>query len=148
VNQNGAGGLQINFSGIGCWLTLIVGAWLLGAVGLGWLIKSALVLIALILLTPILAFAGFRFWLRRNLIEGNCPVCSQPLTGIAPLQVPCPNCGTLIKATRAGFTRVTPEGTIDIQAVDVDATAVDLTDDQESTLPVIDVTARQLPEAD
>jgi hypothetical protein len=117
--QNGLNKIQLNFSGMGCWLFLFASIWLLGAAGLGWLVKSVLVLVGLIALAPVLAFLGFRFWLKRNLVEAACPVCRQPLTGLAPLQTPCPSCGTLLKATPQGFERVTPEGTIDVQAVDV-----------------------------
>lgn len=161
VNQNGLRGLQFNLSGVGCWLTLILFVWLFGAVGLGWLIKSALVIGALIVLTPVLAFVAFRFWIKRNVIEGPCPVCSQPLTGISPLPVPCPNCGTNLKATRDGFERVSAEGTIDVQAVDVQtvevgpktitdvsSSRVDLAKDNEETTTIIDVNVKSLPDED
>ncbi|MEM8805172.1 MAG: hypothetical protein AAGF01_03890 [Cyanobacteria bacterium P01_G01_bin.38] len=145
MTQNGPNGLQINFSGIGCWLTLIGLAWLIGAVGLGWVVKSALVLFGLIAIAPVIAFIGFRFWLKQRLVQGNCPVCSQPLAGLTTMQTACPNCGTALKATREGFQRATPEGTIEVQAVEVETQAADVNVTEVQTL---DVEVRQLPDGD
>jgi hypothetical protein len=119
VNQPGFRQIQFNLSGIGCWLTLLGVIWLLGAVGLGWLVKSLAVLVLLVILAPVLGFLGLRFWLRRNLVQANCPVCSTPLTGIKGADTLCPNCGTPLKANADGFQRLAEEGTIDITAVDV-----------------------------
>lgn len=119
MNSNGFNQIRLNFSGLGCWLALIAFAWLLGAVGLGWLVKSALVLVLLLFLAPVIGFIGFRWWLRRNLVEGNCPVCGYDLTGINGTESLCPSCGTAIKAEQGQFKRTTPEGTIDVDAVEV-----------------------------
>ncbi|MEO0457588.1 MAG: hypothetical protein AAF152_13555 [Cyanobacteria bacterium P01_A01_bin.114] len=145
MTQNGPGGLQINFSGVGCWLTLIGGAWLIGAVGLGWVIKSALVLFLLIAIAPVIALIGFRFWLKRKLVQGTCPVCSQPLAGLTTVQTPCPNCGTPLQATREGFARATPEGTIEVQAIEVETQAATV---EATEVQTLDVEVKQLPDAD
>ncbi|MGF1459672.1 MAG: hypothetical protein ACFBSG_11670 [Leptolyngbyaceae cyanobacterium] len=130
---------QINFSGLGCWLTVIAIAWLLGAIGLGWVVKSIAVLFVLILLAPVLGFIGFRWWLKRNLIEGNCPVCEVPLTGINNIQTVCPNCRTQLKVSRDGFVRFTPEGTVEVNAVDVTSGRSSTSDE------AVDVTVEVLP---
>ena len=81
MTQNGFRGLQLNIPGLGCWVTLLLGAWLLGAAGLGWLVKSALVLVVVLALLPVVVVAIAQFWLRRNLVVGDCPVCGQRLNG-------------------------------------------------------------------
>lgn len=119
MNSNDFKQIQLNFSGFGCWLTIIAAAWLLGAVGLGWLVKSALVLILLLVLAPVVAFIGFRWWLQRNLVQGKCPACGADVAGLKGTQSLCTNCGTAIEAQEGGFQRVTPAGTIDVTAVEV-----------------------------
>ncbi len=133
MNQPGFRQIQFNLSGLGCWLTLLGVIWLLGAVGLGWLIKSLAVIVVLILLIPVFAFVGLRFWLKRNLVQARCPVCTTPITGIRDAATQCPNCGTVLTATATGFQRQAEEGTIDITAVDVTVDAVTL--DTPPTLP-------------
>ncbi|MGD1907290.1 MAG: hypothetical protein ACFB0C_15075 [Leptolyngbyaceae cyanobacterium] len=115
----GTNNVQLNFSGLGCWLTVFGVIWLLGAVGLGWLIKSIAVLMGLIILAPVIGFFGFRWWLSRNLVNGTCPVCSAPVTGLKDIQTPCLNCGTPLRGTSEGFQRATPEGTVEVSAVEV-----------------------------
>ncbi len=124
MNQPEFRQFQFNLSGIGCWLVLLGGIWLLGAVGLGWLVKSLAVLVLLIMLAPVLIFVGLRFWLRRNLVQANCPVCSAPLTGIRGAETLCPSCGTPLQAGANGFQRLTEEGTIDVTAVDITVDSV------------------------
>ena len=137
----GSNNYQINFSGLGCWLTVIAIAWLLGAVGLGWIIKSIAVLFILILIAPIIAFVGFRWWLSRNVIEGGCPVCATPLTGLKNAQTACPSCRTPLQVTSNGFERFTPEGTVEVSAVDV-------TGGGDRTDEAVDVVVEVLPPVD
>jgi Zn finger protein HypA/HybF involved in hydrogenase expression len=151
--QNDWRSIQVRFPGIGCWATLIVIVWLLGSVGLGWIIKSALVLFALILILPVVAFIGLRFWFSRNLIQGACPVCAQPLTGLTVLATACPNCGTALQVTREGFQRTTADGTIDVQAVEVSVQEVSVQtiepeNNKRDQVQTIDVEVMRLPEAD
>lgn len=133
MSQPGFRQIQFNLSGLGCWLTLLGVIWLLGAVGLGWLVKSLAVIVVLILLIPVFAFVGLRFWLKRNLVQANCPVCSTPITGLKDAATQCPNCGTVLTAAINGFQRQAEEGTIDITAVDITVDAVTL--DTPPTLP-------------
>lgn len=116
---------QFNFSTIGRWLTLLAFIWLLGSVGLGWLVNSFLILIGLLLLAPVLAFVGFRWWLQRNLVQDNCPVCRYEFTGLNRTQLQCPSCGEPLKVDQGHFNRLTPPGTIDVQAVEVPAQSVE-----------------------
>lgn len=122
MNQNRSKILQrLNFSGIGSWLTWLALAWLLGTIGLGWLVKSFLIFIGLMLLAPVIALVGFGWWLKRNLVEARCPVCSFEFTGFNRSQFPCPSCGEPLQAESGDFHRLTPPGTIDVEAVEVSA---------------------------
>ncbi len=112
---------QFNFSNLARWLTLLAVIWLLGSVGLGWLVNSFLILVGLLLLAPVLAFVGFRWWLQRNLVQNQCPVCRYEFTGLNQTQLQCPSCGEPLKVDQGQFNRLTPPGTIDVQAVEVPA---------------------------
>jgi len=141
VYPQGSNNYRINFSGIGCWLTVLAIAWLLGAVGLGWLVKSLALLFVLILIAPVIAFVAFRWWLNRSLVEGNCPVCQTPLTGLKNTQTACPNCRTPLQVKQDSFERFTPEGTVEVNAVDV-------TENSEGTGDAVDVSVEVLPPSD
>ena len=116
---------QFNFSTIGRWLTLLAVIWLLGSVGLGWLVNSFLILVGLLLLAPVLAFVGFRWWLQRNLVQNHCPVCNYEFTGLNRTQLQCPSCSEPLKVEHGQFNRLTPPGTIDVQAIEVPAKSVE-----------------------
>ncbi|MEO0967861.1 MAG: hypothetical protein AAFX80_05820 [Cyanobacteria bacterium J06639_18] len=110
---------QLNFQSIRPWITLLVIIWLLSALGLGWLVNSLLILFGFLLLAPVLAFFGLRWWLQRSLVTGNCPVCSYELTSLKQTELQCPNCGEQLIVEQGHFQRLTPEGTIDVKAVEV-----------------------------
>lgn len=143
MNQN-FNQLQVRFPGLGCWVFVFIAFWVIGTIGISGFITSVFALVALVLLAPVLAFFGLQFWVKRNLVEGSCPVCEQPLTGVKSLKIPCPNCGTEVVATAAGFERTQTDGVIDVQVVDVGATSADATD----TATTIDVEVQRLPEAE
>lgn len=145
MNQN-FNQLQVRFPGLGCWVFALIAFWVIGAIGIKGVLGSIAVLILFLVLAPVLAFVALQFWIKRNLTQGNCPVCEQPLTGLSNTQVSCPNCGTEVSATADGFERVASEGVIDIQAVDVQA--VDVQTDVLETSPIIDVEVQRLPEAE
>jgi Zinc-ribbon containing domain len=121
VNQNSFRSLQLNFSGASFWLTLLLIVWLLGSIGLGWLVKSFFILLGLLLIAPVVAFFGFRWWLQRNLVQADCPVCHYELAGVNGTEMKCPNCSEPLKVNQGHFDRLTPPGTIDVQAVEVSA---------------------------
>ncbi|MBR8826630.1 MAG: hypothetical protein DSM107014_01775 [Gomphosphaeria aponina SAG 52.96 = DSM 107014] len=119
MNQNETKLFQANQSGIGCFLTVLLIGLFFGSVGLGWLVNGFLILIAVIILVPSIAFLGLRWWLPRNLVEDQCPVCNYQFTGFNGTQCECPNCGEPIKVESGKFNRLTPPGIIDVQAVEV-----------------------------
>lgn len=149
MNQN-FNQLQVRFPGLGCWLFILGAVWLLGAIGIGGVIKSVFALVLFVVLAPVLAFLALQFWVKRNLVQGNCPVCEQPLAGLKNSKMPCINCGTELSVTGEGFERFATDGVIDIQAVDIQASDVQsrpmkLTD---TATPTIDVEVQKLPDAD
>jgi hypothetical protein len=119
VNNNSPNLFQINLPRFQSWLTILAICLLLGSLGLGWLVKSALVLIGLAIVTPIVGFLGFFWWLRRSIVEAECPVCSNPLQGVNGSEIQCTNCGEVLKVDRGQFLRDTPADTIDVVAVEV-----------------------------
>jgi hypothetical protein len=125
VNQNSFRSLQLNLSGIRFWLTLVAVVWLLGTIGLGWLVKSFFILMALLLIAPVLAFLAFRWWLQRNLVEGQCPVCHYEFAGLNRTQTRCPNCSEPLKINQGHFQRLTPPGIVDVEAVEVSARQIE-----------------------
>lgn len=123
MNQNFPKIAQLNLSGIGCWLTLILGALLLTSVGLGWVVNSVIIVLGLMILLPVIALFGVQWWLKRNLVEDECPVCQYQFTGFNGTMSRCPNCSEPLKIENGHFQRITPPGTIDVDAVDVDASS-------------------------
>ncbi|MBO1067803.1 MULTISPECIES: hypothetical protein [Nostocales] len=117
--------LQFNFEKIRPWLTLLAIAWLLASLGLGWLVNSLVIILGLLFLLPVIAFFGFRWWLQKNLVTNQCPVCGYELTGINNSQVQCANCGEQLLVKDFQFQRFTPEGTIDVKAVEVQSQSLE-----------------------
>ena len=118
VNNN-ANVFQVNLPRIQSWLTIVAICLLLGSLGLGWLVKSALVIIGLAILTPVIGFLGFFWWLRRSIVQADCPVCSEPIQGVNGSEIQCTNCGEVLKVDQGRLMRETPPDTIDVIAVEV-----------------------------
>ncbi|MBR8832637.1 MAG: hypothetical protein DSM106950_00975 [Stigonema ocellatum SAG 48.90 = DSM 106950] len=116
---------ESNLSNLRPWLTLLAVMWLLGSLGLGWLVNSLLVIFGLMLLAPILAFFGFRWWLQHNLVTDSCPVCGYKFSGLNHSKLQCPNCGEQLLVQQGHFRRFAPEGTIDVTAVEVPAKSLE-----------------------
>ncbi|MBD2499742.1 PHD finger domain-containing protein [Anabaena azotica] len=110
---------QLNLLNFRPWLTALAIAWLLASLGLGWLVNSLLIIFGLLLLAPVVAFFGFRWWLERNLVTDQCPVCNYQFTGLNNSQLQCPNCGENVMIQKGRFQRFAPEGTIDVTAIEV-----------------------------
>jgi hypothetical protein len=125
MNQIPSQPFSLSWQSIKPWLTTIGVIWLLGVVGLGWLVKSFLFLIAFFTILPVVAFFGLQWWLTRNLVQGNCPVCQEGLTALKNAPVSCPSCGESLRATSRTFERISTPGTIDVQAVEVMSQVVD-----------------------
>jgi hypothetical protein len=119
VNQNSFKTWQFNLAGLRFWIILFTVIWLLGAIGLGWLVKSFFILMALLIIAPVIAFLGLRWWLKRNLVMDHCPVCSFESAGINGTQMRCPNCSEPLRIEQGHFYRLTPPGTVDVEAIDV-----------------------------
>jgi hypothetical protein len=119
VNQDTPKFLQYNLSGVGCWLTFLVVALLLGSVGWGWVVNSFLILIGILLISPAIGWLAFRWWLQRNLVEDQCPVCGYEFTGFNKTECRCPSCGEPLKVEQGHFNRLMLPGTIDVEAVEV-----------------------------
>ncbi len=113
--------IAMNQSGLGCLLTLIIGAVLLASVGLGWIVKSFLVFIAILAILPVIAIWGLRWWLKQNLVESACPVCQYEFTGFKNADCRCPSCGEALQVEGNTFKRITLPGTIDVEAIEVSA---------------------------
>lgn len=109
--------LNLSNSGLGCLLTLVLIGFLLGSVGLGWVVNGFLILIALLITAPIIAWFGLNWWVRRNLISQPCPVCGHVFTSVNHTQCECPNCGEPLEVEKGLFQRITPPGTIDVTVV-------------------------------
>lgn len=119
MNQRSPNIFQFNLSGVSNWLTFFAFLWLLATFGLGWLVNSVLILLGLAFMVPTIAFFGLRWWLNRNLIQDECPICSYEITALNQTQLQCPNCGEPLQVLEGHLARLTPPGTIDVQAVDV-----------------------------
>lgn len=117
--------LQYNSSGLSCWLSVIFLAIVLGSVGLGWVVNGFLLLLGLLILSPILAIGVLQWWLKRNLIQDNCPVCNYEFTGFKNTDFSCPSCSEPLQVVSGKFSRITPPGTIDINAVEVTVSSLE-----------------------
>ncbi|NES73871.1 MAG: hypothetical protein F6K24_56165 [Okeania sp. SIO2D1] len=125
MNQGNSKVFQLILANIGNWIIILAVVWLLGSIGLGWLVNSVLILIGFILIAPIIAFIGLRWWLNRNLIIDKCPVCSYEFTALNQTQFQCPSCGEPLKVEGGNFSRLTPPGTIDVSAVEINAQQIE-----------------------
>lgn len=119
MNQNTSKSIQLNLSNLGCSLTLLATLLLLTSAGLGWLVNGFLILIGLAVIAPVVGWLVFRWWLKRNLIQEQCPVCAYEFTGFNSTECQCPNCGEPLRVEQGHFQRITPPGTIEVEAVEV-----------------------------
>ncbi len=125
MNQNGSRIWQFNLPNLQFWLILLLIIGLLSSVGLGWLVKVSFFVIAFFLIAPVIVFLGFRWWLKRNLVVDNCPVCGYESAGINGTQMRCPNCSEPLSIQHSHFHRLTPPGTVDVTAVEVPTKQID-----------------------
>jgi hypothetical protein len=103
------------------WLLLIV--WLL-SVGGGFLVRSFVFILGLMIVTPVVGYFGLKWWLNVNLVPGTCPVCQHEFTALNNQTVACPNCDAPVQIVQKRFQRVAQDGVIDIAAVEVVSSAV------------------------
>ena len=133
-------GATVQLSGWGCWLVLLAFGILFGFVGLGWLIGSFLILFLALLIVPAIFVAGLSWWIRRSLVRAPCPVCQTEFTALKGNPCRCPGCGEPLRVQAGCFERLTPEGTIDVEAMvtDVEAAVDVATIDVLPVLPSTD----------
>jgi len=117
--------INLNNSNFGCLLFLIILAVLLSSVGLQWVVNSFVIFMAFLIIAPIIGFWIFKWWLKSNLVEDSCPVCSHTFTGFNNTECRCPNCGESLQVTGGKFERLTPEGIVDVDAIDVSVKKID-----------------------
>ena len=117
--------LKLNLPGLGCWVSIILAIFILTSVGLSWLVNGLLLFVLLLLVAPIIALWGIKWWLGRKLTQAQCPVCSYEFTGFKNTEFNCPSCGEALKVEAAKFIRITPPGTIDVDAVEVSAKTIE-----------------------
>lgn len=132
MNSNDFKRLSLNFSGLKTLIVLIAIVSLLGSLGLGWLVNWAIALLLLLLLAPVVALVGLSWWARRNLVSSQCPTCGYGFAGFAQTECRCPSCGEPLDIRDGTFQRRTPPGTIDVEAIDLGATAIDSARDRPS----------------
>lgn len=109
----------LNNFGLNYLLTFLLLGMFLSWIGLGWVLNSFLILVALIFIAPVIVLWRIRWWLQQDLVENKCPVCSYRFTGFNKTEGRCPNCGELLKIEEGHFYRVISPNTIDIDAVEV-----------------------------
>ncbi|MFQ3680046.1 MAG: hypothetical protein SNJ60_06015 [Pseudanabaenaceae cyanobacterium] len=97
------------------WLGWLLAIWVLSTLGLGWLLQSLAVLLALLILLPVVAVGLGQWWLRWQLVTDTCPVCQGEFTAPRKATVNCPHCGEILTVTGQRFTRYTPPGTIEVE---------------------------------
>ena len=117
--------LKINSSGLGCWASIIFLGFILTSLGLGWIFNGLIVLVAFLFILPAIAFWGLQWWLKRRLIQDSCPVCNYEFTGFKNTEFDCPSCGEALKIEGETFSRMTPPGTIDVDAVEVSVSSIE-----------------------
>jgi predicted RNA-binding Zn-ribbon protein involved in translation (DUF1610 family) len=111
---------QLNLAGLKPFLNIVLIALLLGSLGLGWLVKSALLLVVLLISVPVIGILGFAWWSKQNMVQAACPVCSFELTGLNGTGLDCPSCGEALKVEKGQVVRLSLPNTIDIAAVEVE----------------------------
>jgi len=116
---------QYNTSGLGCWGSLILVVLITATFGFGWIVNSFLIILTLLFVVPVLGFLGLQWWLKRKLVQDQCPVCNYEFTGFKNTQFECPSCGETLQTDKSGFSRITPLGTIDVDAVDVSVQVIE-----------------------
>ena len=125
MNRFSQNAVRVNSSGWGCGLMLLGVVALISIFGIQWLINSIAILLLLIFVVPVVAFWGVRWWLQRKLIESDCPSCAYTFMGFDGQECRCPNCGEPLVVKDGKFRRLTPPGTIDVDAVEVNVKTLD-----------------------
>ncbi|MDJ0509642.1 MAG: hypothetical protein QNJ64_10365 [Crocosphaera sp.] len=78
-----------------------------------------MILLGIIVVTPVIGLWILRWWVKRNLVEDQCPVCGYEFTGFNNIESRCPSCGETLEIKEGKFKRITPPGIVDVEVVDV-----------------------------
>ncbi|NER35217.1 MAG: hypothetical protein F6J93_14600 [Oscillatoria sp. SIO1A7] len=124
MKQGNPNVFSLYLSELSRWLAPVLIIGLLATFGLGWLVNSILILIGFIVIAPAIGFLVLRWWIGRNLISGQCPSCGYEFPGFKNTEFPCPSCGESLKVENGSFQRLTPPGTIDVDAVEVSVSQI------------------------
>jgi len=116
---------QIQLPSINNLLTWLLLVWALGALGLGWVVKSLLIVFGVLAIAPIIFIAGAQWWVNRNLIRESCPSCGFEVAALNNTELNCPSCGEALKIANGQVIRPAPQGTIDVSVVEVVSTVVE-----------------------
>lgn len=84
---------------------------------------SFLFILLLVTVVPILGLLAFRLWAGSQLVQGTCPNCGSPVSGIRNKPFQCMSCGQVVKGESNGnFTwgGEPSSATIDVDVIDVD----------------------------
>lgn len=107
----------IQLRGMAAWLLTLLALLGIGTLLPDWLIQLFTLLVGLTLIAPIAGFFGLRWWLGRTLVQGQCPVCAAPLSGLKNSRLNCPSCGESLQVSQGKFIRLTPPGTVDVEVI-------------------------------
>jgi predicted RNA-binding Zn-ribbon protein involved in translation (DUF1610 family) len=112
--------VSFNRSGLGgCLISLILFGLFLGAIGLGWLVHGLLIIGLIALFLPPLLWFAFSWWLKRKIVQSECPVCQYEFMSFKSSEFACPSCGESLVVEGGKFKRLSSLGAIDVQVVDV-----------------------------
>jgi len=96
--------------------------YLVASGNLGWIFDSVFLLIGLSLVSPLVAVLVLRFWLKRNVVQGECANCGFPQAARKKgPPFPCIACGKSIVPGESGVFELefAKDVTVDVSAVDV-----------------------------
>lgn len=101
------------------WIGLI---WLVLTGRIGFIFESFLYIFLILSITPVLAVFAFRWYVGRKLVQVPCPNCGTVVTGIKGKSFPCTACGTMIydKQPDTSTYKDPTKATIDIDAKQID----------------------------
>lgn len=96
--------------------------WLVLTGRIGVLFDSFLILFAVVSVVPVVAVLAFRWWVNRQLVQGECPSCGTAVTGLRGQPFQCMNCGNVVQGENQGDFSVNDpsSATIDIDAKEID----------------------------
>lgn len=92
--------------------------WLLLTGRIGWIFDSFLFLLFIFSVVPVVGIIVLRWWVNRQLHQGQCPNCGSQVTGLKGRAFQCMVCGTVVNSDSGeSFSVNDPKtATIDIEA--------------------------------